>query len=145
MAEGKNIFLVCPVRDLSEEEKKEIESYKESLEETGHEVYYPPEDTDQSDPYGLNICLENKEGLKRADEVHVYWNEKSRGSLHDLGMVTMAEKPLRLINREELEFTEGKSFTNVLLLRDSLTRGELPSGVGKERLEEIEEYLEGLY
>lgn len=144
MEDGRNIFLVCPVRELSREERKEIEDYIEELEDEGHEVYYPPRDTDQSDPYGLRICLENKKGMQEADEVHVYWNEKSRGSIHDLGMLSMAEKPLYLINRDELEFTEEKSFTNVLLLRDMITRGAKPSWISEERSEEIEGYLEKL-
>lgn len=144
MANSKNIFLVCPVRDLSEEEREEIEEYKQGLEREGDEVYFPPENTDQSDPYGLKISLENKEGMEEADEVHVYWNEKSRGSVHDLGMLTMSEKPLHLINREDLEFTEGKSLTNVVLLRDALTRGKVPEEVGEERAEEIREYLQDL-
>jgi len=44
------IFLICSVRDATDEEKIEQEEYIKRLERAGHGVHWPPRDTDQNDP-----------------------------------------------------------------------------------------------
>jgi len=110
----KKIFLICPVRGVTDEEKEFLNNYLINLESTGYRVHYPPRDTNQDDPIGINICSQNRDAIKKADEIHIYWNSKSEGSLFDFGMAFMAEKPIRLINPEILQ-TDKKSFQNVLI------------------------------
>ncbi|MCD6398591.1 MAG: hypothetical protein J7L08_01605 [Candidatus Aenigmarchaeota archaeon] len=123
MAE-KSIFLISPVRNVTDEEKKFIEGYITELKEKGYEVYNPINDTDQNDPYGLKICLENRKAIANADEIHIYWNPKSTGSIFDLGIVfgmnyTVEEKKkIHLINKDDFEIKPPKSFTNVVKLYD---------------------------
>jgi hypothetical protein len=108
------IFIICPVRDVTEEEKQFIENYVHDLEQQGHRVHWPQRDTNQIDETGgIQICIDNKWAITYADEVHVFWNGKSQGSFFDLGMTFSLQKPIKLINK--VEWTQGKSFNNVLI------------------------------
>ncbi len=118
----KKIFMICPVRDATDEEKGFLQDYMSQLESQGHKVHYPPRDTNQDDPIGLNICSENRQAIRDADEIHIYWTKKSKGTLFDIGMMFMAEKPVVLINRVDIEKTPHKSFQNVLLEIDGRYR-----------------------
>lgn len=117
----KRIFIICPVRDVTEEEKQFIEDYVLNLEQKGNKVHWPQRDTNQVDPLGgIRICIDNNKAIWQADEVHVYWNNKSQGSFFDLGMAFAYYqlpdtniKSIRLINK--IEVTKNKSFNNVLL------------------------------
>jgi len=115
-----NIFIICPVRNLTREEKFQIQYYIYSLEYKGNIVHYPLRDTNQNDNIGYNICLENAQAIINADEVHVFWNKDSKGSLFDLGMAFITDKKIKLINK--IEPTEYKSFENVLLKLESIGR-----------------------
>jgi len=109
------IFLICPVREITETEKTEIENYIEKLENGGHSVHLPFRDTDQDDLVGLRICTDNKNVIESADEIHIWWNDKSQGSLFDFGMAFMANKRIVLANADFVTPTPNKSFKNVLL------------------------------
>ena len=118
----KRIFIITPVREITEDETQFLNNYIAQLESQGHKVHFPPRDTDQTDKVGLDICTANREAIRLADEVHIYWNAKSEGSKFDFGMVFMAEKPTTLINREAVLPTSYKSFQNVLLALDAKYR-----------------------
>jgi len=106
------VFIICPVRKCSQSDKKIIEQYIETLESKGIAVHFPPRDTNQKDPIGKRICLDNKKAIKESDEVHIFWR-KTKGSLFDLGMAFALGKKIVLINK--FETTPEKSFENVLL------------------------------
>ena len=116
-----NIFIICPVRNVSDEVRRRIELYVETLERKGYHVYYPARDTDQTDQVGLNICLANLTEIRMAAEVHIWYDPESQGSIFDLGALVMSsltigpKKRVVLINRHEVLPTNGKSFTNVVL------------------------------
>ena len=86
------IFVIHPVRNLSPEWRDGLTKYVETLEERGHEVYFPIRDTEQNDRTGLNICCQNRKAIQEADEVHIAWDGKSQGCLFDLGMAFAFEK-----------------------------------------------------
>lgn len=109
------IFLICPVRGVTDEEKIIIERYVLNMEKYGHSVYWPWRDTDQDDSIGLRICQDNRRAIEEADEVHVWWNEKSQGSIFDLGMAFALRKKIFLVNFCFVLSTPHKSFNNVLL------------------------------
>ena len=109
------VFLICPVRNLEETEKEKIGSYVSKLEQNGSKVHWPPRDTNQEDSIGLRICQDNREAIREADEVHVWWNPSSQGSLFDLGISFGMEKKFVLANPEAVQSTPHKSFNNVLL------------------------------
>lgn len=144
----KKITLISPVRkpkrslirilaewlriipDLYELEQKKIEKYVKNLEAQGHEVYWPIRDTNQNDPIGLRICMDNGLAIINADEVRVWWIGSS-GSTFDFGMTFMfnllvsPNKEVVIANPDDVKPTEGKSFNNVLwALHKQNTKGE---------------------
>ena len=118
----EKVFIICPVRNLTPEEDKEIKVYINMLESKGIKVHYPPRDTNQNDSIGLRICSDNKKALRESDRIDIYLNSSSSGTLFDFGMAFALEKPICLINRDKLKPTDGKSFINVLLSLDEFYR-----------------------
>lgn len=106
------IFVICPVRGITESERQAIKVYVAGL-ENNHYVYWPLRDTPQDDPTGVEICRLNREAIADCDEVWVWWNPDSAGSKFDLGMAWALRKPLRLIR--QCVPTPHKSFENVML------------------------------
>lgn len=110
------IFIICPVRNVTPAQKARIEAHVAKLEAKGHEVHYPPRDTMQDDPIGLNILRQNSMAVEDADEVHIFYDKASEGSKFDIGVAFTCNKKFRLINPEDVQQTEHKSFENVLLV-----------------------------
>jgi len=113
------IYLICPVRNCPEEIKKFLDEYVEKLESKGNIVHYPPRDVVQTQS-GLNICSEHSQFMATANEVHIYWDSESGGSVFDLGMAFLklynnVNFKLVIINKNEIKRTQNKSFTNMLL------------------------------
>lgn len=112
------IYIICPVRNADPAIQEEIQRYVERLEEAGHHVHWPPRDTDQIDPNGIRICMDNCDAIIAADEVHIWYEPNSQGSHFDRGMLFAL---LRLGFRKRVVFinsvapTEEKSFSNVFL------------------------------
>lgn len=114
------IYIVCPVRKLTEPEKVIILEYVNQLEKDGHEVRCPFRDTDQIDEIGLRIVDDHEKDIIWADEVRIWWNSTSEGSLWDFAQYRMAkrfmpEKHMLVINVDNVGITENKTYTNVLL------------------------------
>jgi hypothetical protein len=120
-----NIFIICPVRDASQEMRAKLEAYVKKLEGEGHHVHYPPRDTNQIDDTGLNICLQNLKAIAGADEVHIAWDNQSQGVLFDLGIAFTLNKPIRVIKScFPKRIPLGKSFPRVIR---ALEKGALSS------------------
>lgn len=121
------IFLICSVRNAPEEERAAQRTYVEKLEATGHNVYWPPRNTNQDDPIGLRICEQNRMAIYDAQEIHIWYSKGSEGSRFDLGMAfafallpilgagNIGKKKFVLANPEAVKPTPHKSFENVLL------------------------------
>lgn len=100
----EEIYLTCPVRKASKEDRLFLAKYVNELEKSGTGVYYPAWDTTQKDDIGLKICSENRQGIYNAKQgIHKYLSGTSEGSMFDDGMSFMADKPIKLINPEEIE------------------------------------------
>ena len=111
------VYLICPVRNCSEEQSEFLDSYVETLEKLGHEVHYPSRDVDQRDDgIGLGILEAHRKAMFGCHEVHIYWDQESKGSHFDLGMAWMlqAVKPLIIKYIVKPEHTKHKSFSNVI-------------------------------
>jgi hypothetical protein len=125
------VFLISPVRGISDETADRIKRYVESL-ESEHEttgglpkkVYWPLRDTSQDDPTGgFNICKTNFRAILAADEIHIWYDEASAGSKFDLGGVFMLletlrnilylEKKIVIVNEDEVVDNSKKSFLKV--------------------------------
>jgi hypothetical protein len=106
------VYIICPVRMLTEDVKAQMDAYVAGLESFGHQVHYPPRDVDQTDPVGTHIVRAHRKAMRKATAVHVYWDASSFGSHVDLGMAIALGKPIQLIN--DPPRTPHKSYTNVL-------------------------------
>lgn len=113
------IFMINPVRNCPVETMDKIYSYVEKLEEDGHVVHFNHRDVDQEDDgVGLNICTKHRTAMLQSDEVHVWWDDTSKGSYFDLGMAFLqaAENPdLKFVVVNDIERTLTKSYRNVLM------------------------------
>lgn len=99
-------FLIRPIRNVPDELNKIIIAYRDDLESKGSLIYDPFRNTEQEgDPIGLRICTDNKNAIKNSKIIRIYNDPTSYGSMFDLGMTFMAEKPLLLVNPETLSET----------------------------------------
>lgn len=111
----KKIFIICTVRNATQQYLDKLYAYVENLETEGHEVHLPPRDTKQEDETGgYVICRTNMAGMMWADEVHVSYNEKSTGTHFDLGMAFMAHKKIHVFDGPEIDESVPKSFPKMM-------------------------------
>jgi nucleoside 2-deoxyribosyltransferase len=111
------IFIICSVRGASDEYRLKLEEYADTLKAQGHEVHLPHRDTNQkADSY--HICLQNMEAIVKSDEVHIFYNSKSQGTHFDMGVAFAFNRKIVVVENEE--YTEGKSFANMLREWESL-------------------------
>jgi len=98
---GMKIFFICPVRLGIEDQ---VTRYMKYLENYGHEIYYPPRDTNQVDVEtgGYRICKDNLAGILWSDEVHIWYRGDSQGIHFDMGMAFALNKRVKILNPEEL-------------------------------------------
>ena len=118
------IFLICPVRDPDKDTTIAVYEYVADLEAKGHQIYWPTRDTKQNDPSGgYQVCRMNFTAILEADEIHIWYDEKSNGSKFDMGGVFMLiemlgyNKKIVIVNREEaeaLDINNRKSFLKVM-------------------------------
>lgn len=92
------ITMICSVRGGVD---SGIEDYVRAQENRGNTVYFPPRDTPQNDPIGLDICQRMRVAIEQADEVHIWYNKDSQGSHFDLGMAFALRKKWKLVNNPE--------------------------------------------
>ena len=119
------IYLCCPVRNADAKVKEELDAYVRELEDAGHDVHYPPRDTDQG-ATGLKICLQNTNAIRDCDEVHVWFDPASTGSHFDLGAAFVLKKPLTIVHN--IPFGEGKSFARMITEWEADTWNEMWRG-----------------
>ena len=108
---AKKIFIIGPVRDIGSELMNRIGDYVKKLEKNGCEVHWPARDTDQNDPIGLQICLTNGSKIFESDEIHIWFDPSSKGSLFDRAMLCSflfhgSKKKIVIINQTDFSPTE---------------------------------------
>lgn len=110
------IFIICTVRNATEEYLKKLYSYVEKLEAEGHEVHLPPRDTNQEDNEtgGYRICFDNLQAIALADEIHISYNEKSTGTHFDLGMAFSLGKKIHVFDCPPIDESLPKSFPKMM-------------------------------
>jgi hypothetical protein len=112
------IYIICPVRKISEEQKIEIAEYIEALINQGKEVHSYL-NVEQEDTTGFNIVMSHKEAMQKCNEVHIFWDSSSTGSHVDLGMALALDKKIKLI-KSYREDTEGKSYFKVIKILNEM-------------------------
>lgn len=118
----KSVFIIRPVRNVTEEVKTKIAAYVAELESQGYKVYDPDRDNpyQETDLIGMKIIKYNRHQMYVADEIHIWYDKGSTGSIFDIGMffafVHVGDfKKFVIINREDVIPTPSKSFENVIL------------------------------
>ena len=101
------VFVIGAVRGASSEWKTKLEDHVAALEDDGHRVHLPHRDTRQ-DAAGIDICRENADAIKAADEVHLFYTAESKGSHFDMGVAFALDKKLVVVSN--VEFGPGKSY-----------------------------------
>ena len=115
MSEYKyDVYISASSRFSTDDAKRKLVEYIRGLEDSGLKVYYPIRDTDQSDMMVYKISMTNADAIKNSHEIHIYWNEESQGYLFDLGVALVYNKPLIIINPNDVSLTEYKSYANMI-------------------------------
>ena len=111
----KKVFLICPVRNATEEQRKWIEEFVKEKEREGCVVHAPHLHTRQMDLFGgYAICMQNAEAVASSQEVDIYYDQTSTGSVFDLGVAYSLHKPLRLLNEAEVVFDKSDMIDSIV-------------------------------
>lgn len=109
------IFLICPVRNANENQRKWIEDYVSEKNIEGYLVHAPHLHTRQIDLFGgYAICKQNAQAVANSSLVAIYYDKESTGSVFDLGVAYALNKPIILLNEKEIEFNDN-DFTDTLI------------------------------
>ena len=102
------IFLICPVRNATYEQRKWIEDFVKEKTDEGCTIHAPHLHTRQTDLFGgFAICTQNALAVASSEEIDIYYDQTSTGSVFDLGVAYALHKPLHLLNKDEIEFNEN--------------------------------------
>jgi hypothetical protein len=100
----KLVYLLSPVRNVTEEQALIIAEHAKSLNEPGIRLFNPVDDAPQQDATGYNIVMAElnflHEAAKNGGRVDVLWNAggtPSEGSRVDVGMALSLGLPLNLV------------------------------------------------
>jgi len=115
----KKVYLMCPVRKVLPEEKIKIDKYVEKLEKVEYKVHYPPRDVDQTQS-GMEILSAHRQAILDCDEIHIWWDNNSKGSHFDLGMAFMlclvyTDHHIKFVIANDVQKTSHKSFENFII------------------------------
>lgn len=109
------IFLICPVRNASNEQRIWIENYVKEKEENNYIIHAPHLHTRQNDLFGgYAICKQNGEAVATSKEIHIYYDTSSTGSVFDLGVAYALRKKLVILNKDEIEFNDNDLIDNLI-------------------------------
>ena len=105
------LFIICTVRNATTEYQTMLEDYVRGWESKGHSVHLPHRDTNQN-AKGIDICRQNMEAMKAADEVHIFYNPESQGTHFDMGVAFALGRKLVVV--ENVDYGPGKSYPRML-------------------------------
>lgn len=109
------IFLICPVRNASENVKKEIEDYAVDKTNEGFIIHAPHLHTIQQDILGgYTICLQNAKAIASSTRIDIYYDPKSTGTAFDLGVAYYLNKPLNLLNKNAITLNSNDFIDNLI-------------------------------
>jgi len=109
----RSVFTIWPTNSATSEELASIEKHVSSLRRDGVRVDFSPEERLQDAAAGLERRRREKEAIKKADEILVFYKPGDPEVLHNIGRAFAAEQQITLINT--LQETPKKSFDNVMI------------------------------
>jgi len=90
----------------------------------GHEVKAPAFD-DFEGLDELGVCEYNRSIIEWAEEVHIFWDQRSMGTIFDFGMAFALRKPVKVV------YLEKKTFAGVMKKYEELREASKSQGVNK--------------
>ena len=109
------IFLICPVRNATDEQRKWIENFVSEKTKKGYIIHAPHLHTKQTDLFGgYAICKQNGEAVASSSEIDMYYDQSSTGSVFDLGVAYALHKPLKVLNEEKITYDKNDSIDNIV-------------------------------
>lgn len=110
------IFLICPVRNATDEQRKWIEDFAKIKYNEGYIIHAPHLHTRQTDFFGgYAICKQNAEAVATSNEIDIYYDQSSTGSVFDLGVAYALHKKLVLLNKDEILFDDNDLIDNIVM------------------------------
>ena len=91
-SEQHKVFLICPVRSATQEEKEKLYAIVNDYETKGYKIHYPERDANQNpvvngvNTGGYSICFDNTVANAKAKNTILFYNKTSAGSMFDLGV-----------------------------------------------------------
>jgi hypothetical protein len=83
--------------------------------EKGYVIHAPHLHTVQTDLFGgYGICMQNAEAIGTSECVDILYNQKSTGSVFDLGVAYALSKPLNLLNKEDIIFDDNDIIDSIV-------------------------------
>ena len=80
-----------------------MSAHRFKLESSGHEVSLPAFDS-HPNLDGFGVCRYNRDLILNSDEVHLFWDQRSMGTVFDFGMCFALGKPVKIIYMEQKTF-----------------------------------------
>ena len=109
------IFLICPVRNATYEQRKWIEDFVKEKYNDGYIIHAPHLHTRQMDLFGgYAICMQNAYAVASSQEVDIYYDQSSTGSVFDLGVAYALHKPLRILNKDDIIFNDSDLIDTII-------------------------------
>jgi len=84
--------------------EKSMQEYAVELARRGHEPRLPF--FDHNADTAMDVMMSNRQLIEWADEVHLFWNQRTMGTLIDVGMAFALRKPIRVAHYEKKTIME---------------------------------------
>ena len=109
------IFLICPVRNATDEQRKWIEEFVREKYNDGYTIHAPHLHTRQTDLFGgYAICMQNAKAVATSEEIDIYYDQSSTGSVFDLGVAYALHKKLIVLNKDEITFDDEDMIDSII-------------------------------
>lgn len=96
---------------------EKMQEHANELTVEGHTFEFPALDS-VAELGPIEICKYNLEMIKSADEVHIFWDQRSMGTIFDFGMVFALRKKVKIV------YMEQKTLKNVMESYEKETKNE---------------------
>ena len=125
------IYIICPVADRTLDQAEAIQDAVRFLEdERGYACYVPARDTPFRE-IATNvwpISASNMRAIRQADAVAVYYCTNTRWSLFDLGYAWAFDKPLIILNGQDVTKGIAAGDPYAILLAQQARKADRPEG-----------------
>jgi hypothetical protein len=130
-----SIYIICPVQHRTPEQDADIlDAVRFLEEERGHDCFLPGRDTPFAEkPENVwAICAWHMRAIRQADAVAVYYAQNTRWSLFDLAYAWAFDKPLIILNNDDVSKGIAAGDPYAILLAQQARAAERPEGLDND-------------